>query len=173
MAPADIEVASLAAAKHVIASGIFQQSQHIGFYKAHKGELDPAALLHEALAQGKTCYLPTLDPMTDNQLIFVNYDHGETLVKNRFDIPEPMMKPTNVIGAKMMDLVITPLVAFDTNGNRLGMGKGFYDRTFAFKINDSTKPILMGFGYAFQESTGLKPKSWDVPLDYVTTEQGI
>lgn len=157
-----------------LASELYKQSNHIGFYIAHNGELDPAAILTAALADGKDCYLPTLDPMSDNQLIFVHYTTGQSLVTNRYNIPEPIITPTNVIGGKALDCVLVPLVSFDLQGNRLGMGKGYYDRTFAYKNNDrESKPSLVGYAHAFQQSEELDHNDWDVPMDYVVTEDGV
>ena len=77
---------------------------------------------------------------------------------------------------KRLDLVFMPLVAFDKNSNRLGMGGGFYDRCFAFRNttqqdNIRTRPLLIGCAHALQEMSSLKPEKWDVPLDGILTEK--
>ncbi|HID00312.1 MAG TPA: 5-formyltetrahydrofolate cyclo-ligase [Piscirickettsiaceae bacterium] len=82
----------------------------------------------------------------------------------------PSRKPCN--NALLIRLVITPLVAFDANGSRLGMGGGFYDRTFACKRNGRHKPLLIGWAHACQEVAHLPRQPWDVPLDGVITEAG-
>tara|TARA_B100000676_G_scaffold253991_1_gene260054 strand:+ start:160 stop:384 length:225 start_codon:yes stop_codon:yes gene_type:complete len=66
-----------------------------------------------------------------------------------------------------------PLVAFDERGNRLGMGGGFYDRTLAFSRRPGHKPALIGCAYAFQEIRMLPAESWDIPLQYIATDQGL
>lgn len=166
---------SLTASKILISSDIYQQSHHIGFYQAFKGELNPAPVLDHALNNGKQCYLPTLDPRSDESLIFVSHKRGEALIKNRFEIPEPVITPNNVIAPTLLDLVIVPLVGFSGKGDRLGMGKGYYDRTFAYKIENSenTKPILAGYAYDFQKCPNFDVKKWDVPLDCVFTEKEL
>jgi len=172
LAQGELATASQNAANLFLASELYQQSQHIGFYIAHNGELDPASVLTTALADGKTCYLPTLDPISDNKLIYVHYTSGESLVINRYNIPEPIITPKNVIGGKTLDLVLVPLVSFDLQGNRLGMGKGYYDRTFEFKKNpdETDAPLLVGFAHQFQLSDDVAKKEWDVPMDYVVTD---
>lgn len=169
------QTASHAATERFLSSPLYQNSQHIGFYLAHQRELDPAAIMTRAQQDGKFCYLPTLDPISDNRLLFVRYNAGESLVKNQYHILEPVIKPNNVIGARRLDCVLVPLVSFDEHGQRLGMGKGYYDRTFAFKNNQSAviKPLLVGFAYEFQQCPSLNAKSWDVPMDYVVTDQRI
>ena len=167
--------ASSGATELFLSSPLYQKSQHLGFYMAHQRELDPAAIMAHALKDGKSCYLPTLDPISDNSLIFVRYIQGESLVKNKYQILEPVIKPNNVAGARALDCVLVPLVSFDENGQRLGMGKGYYDRTFAFKNNQNEriKPVLVGFAYDFQQHAAIEHKPWDVPMDFVTTDQSI
>ena len=66
------------------------------------------------------------------------------------------------------------MVGFDTKGNRLGMGAGFYDRTFNFKLSEKINtPLLIGLAYECQKLDNLTPNSWDVPLDYIITEDTI
>ncbi len=69
-------------------------------------------------------------------------------------------------------LVLVPLVAFDRNGNRMGMGAGYYDRALqALAHQTGTRPLLVGLAHAFQETTSLQAKPWDVPLDAILTDQ--
>jgi 5-formyltetrahydrofolate cyclo-ligase len=79
------------------------------------------------------------------------------------------------IGARWLDLVFLPLVGFDSHGMRLGMGGGYYDRTFAF-LNLRTAwraPRLVGIAYEFQHIDRIEPAPHDVRLDAVVTEDGL
>jgi 5-formyltetrahydrofolate cyclo-ligase len=69
--------------------------------------------------------------------------------------------------------VLTPLVAFDAAGHRIGMGGGFYDRTFAFLRTRRAwrKPVLLGLAYEFQRSHNLAPGPFDVPLDGIASDR--
>ncbi len=69
----------------------------------------------------------------------------------------------------------TPLVAFDGEGNRLGMGGGYYDQTFGYKSRRRAwrKPMLIGVAYEFQRLSSLPARSWDVALDGIVTEKGF
>jgi 5-formyltetrahydrofolate cyclo-ligase len=71
--------------------------------------------------------------------------------------------------------VLTPLVAFDLALNRIGVGGGFYDRTFAFtKMSDvADRPVLIGVAFELQKLDAIVPKAWDVRLDLVVTEDAI
>ena len=74
---------------------------------------------------------------------------------------------------KYMDIIFVPLVAFDRNGNRLGMGGGFYDRALAFTQNSTnlSRPLLLGLAHHFQEVERLTSKKWDIPLNGILTDQ--
>src|SRR5690606_17683083 len=93
-------------------------------------------------------------------------------VKNKFGILEPDFKRTKYLPKKNLSLVFMPLVAFDKAGNRMGMGGGFYDRSFAYKAKlKQSKPKLIGLAHAFQELEYLPTEEWDIPLEGVLTDQ--
>ncbi len=155
-------------------SNLFLNSQRLAFYLAYKGEVTTDSLLTRALDMGKTCYLPILHPIKHNQMLFGQYRKGDRLNENFLGILEPDLTTTQLISSRSLDLIITPLVAFDNKGNRLGMGAGFYDRTFAFKkLSSRSKPHLIGLAYQFQLTPNIQPESWDVALTAVYTEQHI
>ena len=79
------------------------------------------------------------------------------------------------MSANLLDMIFVPLVAFDLNGFRIGMGSGYYDRTFEKKleIKDMKSPVLIGLAYEFQKQECLNHQPWDVPLDMVVTELKI
>ena len=95
---------------------------------------------------------------------------------NEFGIPEPLLRSRRVTAITRLDLVLTPLVGFDEQGNRLGMGGGFYDRSFAYLRQRQRwrKPHLLGVAFELQNcEQGLPHQQWDVPLDGVVTESGV
>jgi len=151
---------------------LFLSSQHIGFYMANNGEIDPAPLMEIAWQQNKDCYLPVLESPSFPHLDFIHYKKNEPLKKNKYNIPEPPHDDDKLIPPDKLDIVFTPLVAVDAVGNRLGMGAGYYDRTFAFKKeNKSSTPLLIGLSYEEQIVEHIPPEPWDVPLDGVFTEE--
>ena len=154
---------------------VFVNAQHIAGYLAFDGELDPALLLEHAFAMGKQVYLPVLTGKPPAQLLFAPYRPDTVLIPNRFGIPEPEVPHAQLWPPQRLDLVLIPLVAFDGSGTRMGMGGGFYDRTFAFRRNPVhlPKPRLLGLAYELQKFPALLRESWDVPLDGIATEEAL
>jgi len=157
----------------VTAQNFYQSATKIAFYLAVDGEIDPQPLLSQALAEGKTCFLPVVNQRDEQLLSFAPYDSATELVENQWGIAEPPA-PATEISATGFDLVLVPLVAFDRECYRLGMGKGFYDRTFSFKIfNRSSQPLLIGLAHECQLADRLPSEGWDVRLDAVVTAEKI
>jgi len=154
---------------------LFLRSKHIALYLPNDGEMDLTPLLARALSMGKRCYLPVLSPIYHNRLWFAPYDGTNRMELNRFGIPEPVTSWSQVRPVWTLDLILTPLVAFDSNGNRLGMGGGFYDRTLAYLKRRKRwhKPRLLGTAHTFQQVANLPSESWDVPLHGVVTEREL
>lgn len=158
--------------QQILSQTWYQRAQNIGVYLANDGEVDPIVFATKALYRGKDCFLPSLHPLKKGHLWFGNYQ-GD-MIKNRFGINEPDPKRNEMIAAKQLDVVFMPLVAFDTNGSRLGMGGGFYDRTFEFLSNSlNRKPKLIGLAHHFQEVETLPIESWDIPLSAIITDKGV
>jgi 5-formyltetrahydrofolate cyclo-ligase len=162
--------ASLAISRYIATSSWFLRSQHIAFYWAARGEIDPFPLLRRAWSMGKTCYLPVCHPLGKQSLLFVPHYPGQPLMPNRYGIFEPPIKNLDLARKPYaLDVVFTPLIAFDAQGNRLGSGKGYYDKTFSY-LNQrrySRKPALVGLAYQFQQCAQIAAQPWDVPLDKV------
>ncbi len=152
---------------------LLQNSQQVAAYLAADGEIDPWPLLQELWSLGKTIYLPVLPPFDKYKLWFAAFEPGDKLAFNRFGIPEPLRR--RLIKPCALELVLTPLVAFDEAGHRIGMGGGYYDRSFAF-INRRRywkKPRLLGLAYELQKREAIKPNAWDIPLHAIATEATI
>jgi len=151
----------------------FINSQHIAAYIPMNGEISPLPIIELAWAMDKSVYLPILMPFLANRLWFAPFTRDSIMRNNRFGIPEPVFHGKQLISATHLDMVLTPLVAFDTQCNRIGMGGGYYDRTFEFLRHRKhwLSPKLVGVAYEFQKTTPLRAQSWDVPLKIVVTEQ--
>lgn len=162
-----------ALARHLAGWLRFQHSRRIGHYLASDGEIDPTIALRRSQARGAQGFLPILHPFAHNRLLFAPYRPGERLIPNRYAIPEPDLRRQALIPAWSLDLVLLPLVAFDRSGARLGMGGGYYDRTFALDRPWPSRPLLVGVAHHFQEQPQLPKASWDVPLDVVVTDREL
>lgn len=144
--------------RQVVKHLCLQKQQKIALYLPFDGEIDTSYLIKQLQKKHKL-YLPIL---VRDKLKFARLNN--LYYKNRFGIKEP--KHTELINPQKLTLVFMPLVGFDKNANRLGMGGGFYDKSFAHK-NKFTK--LYGLAFDCQKTTKLKINAWDVPLNGVIT----
>ena len=145
----------------------FTQPGYVAGYWASGGEL-PLHALQLKLRPDQSWCLPCVQP--DGRLKFAPWRAGDPLVSNRFGIPEPDLDPASLLDPETMGLVLLPLLGFARDGGRLGMGGGYYDRSFAFRRERRAPPELIGVGYGFQEIEPFAGATWDVPLDAVVTE---
>ena len=161
--------ASLAAAAHLWRQPFMSRSKRIAAYFAFNGELDCRFIVEGAWRRGREVYLPVI---RDRDLAFAQFCAKTRVLPNRFGIPEPVCGTRDLIAPDELDVVLAPLVAFDAAGNRIGMGAGFYDRTFRFLKNRTRwrQPRLVGLAYEFQKTAKIKASGWDVPLHNVVTE---
>lgn len=164
--------------KSVLSRQLFvRRARRLAFYLPADGEISPLPLQSFCQASNKQCFLPVLHPFREGQLHFARYTRGNRLVTNHFGIPEPDIKHNSICQPWALDIVFLPLVGFDQSGNRLGMGGGFYDRSFAFKqrdkLNSSHRPLLIGLAHSLQEVDALSSEHWDVPLFGIATEKGF
>lgn len=136
-------------------------------YLAFDGELELDDVIRAAWRMGKSVYVPVLG----RKMRFVSLS-TETAT-NDYGIQEPTATPT--ANAPNLDLVLVPLVGFDTGGARLGMGGGHYDRYFRQRLHRRhwRRPKLLGVAFELQRVERLELAPWDVPLDAIVTELGL
>jgi len=166
---------AVAAASRAATLPAFIRAKRIAFYLASDGELDPQPLIRHAAVMHKCLYLPVLHPLGHKRLWFARWQPGEPLRRNLYGIPEPLWEQGGLIDPRALDLVFMPLVAFDARCNRMGMGAGYYDRTFAWKLHRRfwKGPKLIGYAYSLQKLPGIEARPWDVPMNMVVTENEI
>lgn len=140
-------------------------SLSIGVTLAFDGEVDLMPTM-QALKQQHRLYLPRLKP--DTTLDFLPWQETADMKANVLGIPEPIGE--QVISIAELDLVFMPLVGVDLQGNRLGMGAGYYDKSLA---QSAQRPYLIGVAHQCQQVESLPVDSWDIPLDALVTEQGM
>lgn len=144
-------------------------AQTIALYLAFDGEISTAPLIERLWALGKTVCLPRLHPFAEGHLLFFRYQPDSVLQLNPFAIPEPALDITMLVPQSELDMIFTPLVAFDRQGNRLGMGGGFYDRTLQHSAQMPREKsfISVGLAHRCQQVEQLPIAEWDVPLDLI------
>ena len=154
----------------------FQAATRIAGYLAFDGEADPLELMRIAVNQGQSVYVPIMVNKS-KPLLFAPWLPGMPMKTNAFGIAEPDLPRSEWIPANQLDFVIQPLVAFDDRGHRLGVGAGYYDRSFAFlnQVSDATsRPTrLVGFAFELQRVESIARQPWDVVLDGVVTEWNV
>lgn len=155
--------------KRIIPLNVYRQAKHIALYQAIGGEISLKMIWNSAPMQGKYCYFPVISEANETQLIFLPATPGTAFKKNRFGILEPDVGADQAIPQEKLDLVFMPLVGFDIYGTRLGMGKGYYDRSLAGRSHK----MLIGVGYEFQKQDYIRPEPWDIPLSLVVTDSQI
>ena len=132
-------------------------------------EIDTTPLNRALWQAGYDLYLPYVRGKGE-VLAWLPYAPDTVLAPDAAGIPAPPLQAP--LEALALDAVITPLVAWDARGTRLGMGGGFYDRTFARKI-PRAKPWLLGIAYPCQAVATLPRRPWDVPLDAVASRETL
>ncbi|MBT2766822.1 5-formyltetrahydrofolate cyclo-ligase [Stenotrophomonas sp. ISL-67] len=139
---------------------------HVAGYWALDGEI----ALHRwqmRLADSVSYCLPVL---AGDTLRFAPWRPGQPLTANRFGIPEPDIAVDETLAPEQMALVVAPLVGFDAQCRRLGMGGGWYDRSFAFRNQRPAPPWLVGVGFSVQQVDELPMQPWDVGVDAICTD---
>jgi 5-formyltetrahydrofolate cyclo-ligase len=160
---ADRVAAAIAVDAALARLGLPRPRSRIAAFQAMDGEIDPSVIIRRALALGCEVRLPVITSLRGRRMRFA--PHPAATVYARPDGDK----------GRWLDLVLVPLVGFDDEGNRLGMGAGFYDRHFAFLRHRSAwhRPLLLGLGFELQRVPHLPPKPRDVPLWGVVTERGV
>ena len=155
---------------------VFRNARRIAAYDAVAAEL-PTATLQAAIQRSQAkLYLPVLPFTRSGRMRFVQTSPDSRWRLNRYAIAEPLCDRFHPsINPVFLDLILLPLVGFDDQGNRIGMGAGYYDRTLAFRRSRQywRRPLLVGLAYACQQVEVLPTAPWDVPMDAIITENGI
>jgi 5-formyltetrahydrofolate cyclo-ligase len=164
-----------AAAQRVLAAirptRLLSPGRRIALYLPMAEELDCRPLIDLARSRGCLVYFPKIESRSRSRIGF--YSAQGSLRRGPYGIAETSLGQR--IRARDLDVVFAPLVGFDSQGTRLGMGKGFYDRCFAHRRvpSNSRRPLLLGVAYDCQELPSLVRKPLDVPLDGIVTESSI
>lgn len=155
-----------ALAARLLALPMAPQSGYAAGYWAMDGEI---ALHAWQLKLPRPCVY-CLPVLSEKGLKFAPWRSGDPLVTNRFGIPEPDVSSESLLDPDRMAMVVMPLVGFDREGHRLGMGGGWYDRSFSFRQKTPSPPLLVGAGFDLQRQDWIAPEAWDVDPDLICTE---
>ncbi|WP_068994251.1 5-formyltetrahydrofolate cyclo-ligase [Kangiella sediminilitoris] len=155
---------------HVSQSQLIEEHDNIAFYLPTGGEISCLPIIEYALSQGKKCFVPKIVSTKKREMLFLPYSGSDSVEKGQFGIPEPIADHSEAVKPTDLSLVFMPLVAFDKDGNRLGMGGGYYDTTFAdVSQNQTGNPLLVGLAYNLQKVPQVPTDKWDLQMDAVIT----
>ncbi|MXW93920.1 MAG: 5-formyltetrahydrofolate cyclo-ligase [Acidimicrobiaceae bacterium] len=166
LSPAAVAEAGAAVARRLGAFPAIAGARRVAAYRAVRGEIPLDVLL-----DGPRREVFTVPRVVGDDLEFVAWREGQSLVRGSFGIPEPV--DGEVVAFADHDAVLVPLAAFDGRCRRLGQGGGFYDRALAALPTGGPRPAAIGVAYSFQQVAEVPQDRWDVPLDAVATDAGI
>ncbi|WP_448549204.1 5-formyltetrahydrofolate cyclo-ligase [Thalassotalea fusca] len=151
-----------------------QHASTVAIYLTNDGELDTTPFIDWCWQQNKTVCLPRIHPFNPHHLLFLKYQAHSKMLPNQYGIPEPQLNCLDVVPLEDIDIIFTPLVAFDKDGARLGMGGGFYDRTLSrwfqsFKEDENTSLWPIGLAHDCQLVEEIPTEHWDVPIPEIYT----
>ena len=158
----------------IISQRVYQlvrDATHVAGYYSLGNEVNVSSAISKLNASCKTVYVPMVLP--ENRMQFAPVDDTTPLTLNRYGIKEPQVDRESFVDATRLDAVLVPLVGFDKQCNRMGMGGGYYDRCFAHRKSTRGAPVLIGVAFEIQLADSVFAESWDVPLDFVATESRI
>jgi len=168
--------------KHVISLKEYQESKNISIYlHMPKGEVRTENLLKHALNSGKNCYVPFIINNTEMEMVKLNsWEEFLSYPKSKWGYPEPKSISENSTALKTegLDLIIVPGMAFDLNGNRLGHGKGYYDRYIErakefSKLRNKVGPHCVSLSLNEQLlETVIPTNQYDIKPDIIITPNG-
>ena len=161
------QAASQMAQQNLMQLEFFQQASCVALYAPIHNEIDTALLLEAALKTGKRVLYPAV---CGTDLVFRQVEGMTCLSEGCFGILEPCSADLDH-QADAADLIVVPGVAFDTNGHRIGYGKGFYDR---FLRHPGRRALLVGLCHDFQLiGTPLPSDPHDIRMDLVISDQHV
>ena len=137
-----------------------------GYYPSNY-EVDILSFLKKASKNKYKIALPVIRP--SNKMSFKSWIFQDPLYINKFGI----LEPNNLNKEIFPDLIMVPLLAYDDQLNRIGYGKGFYDRSLEKISKKKKKTISLGVAYSFQKCINIPVNKHDFKLDYIFTERGI
>jgi 5-formyltetrahydrofolate cyclo-ligase len=155
---------------------VFRPGRRVAVYLAMPGEASIAGAIPVALESRAALYVPQVTSRRRGRMRFVRLRRDCPLRPNTaaFGILEPAGSVREWLPPSRFDVILVPLVGFDREGNRLGMGAGYYDRALRQRRDRAwRRPRLVGIAFACQEIGRIEPSPWDVALDLVVTEREV
>jgi 5-formyltetrahydrofolate cyclo-ligase len=154
--------------KRIFEMDLFRDAQTILFYVSYGNEVYTHDMIKESISLGKTVVVPK-SVTKNNALILSRLTDWNNLEVGAYNILEPKQESIEQVDVESIDLIIVPGVVFDESGNRIGHGKGYYDRL----LNDSRNIPSIGLAFEFQIVENIKSEQHDEKIDIIITEDRI
>lgn len=165
--PEEQHGAAIALSDRLLGLASVSDATTVAVYRAVRGEISLDPTIAALRSAGVTAAYPLVPSESERRtLTFHAIASDSELQPGALGIPAPTAAAPVVAS---IDVVLVPLVAFDDQCNRLGMGGGYYDATFAPGASSDPRPILIGVAHDCQRVSRLTTKPWDVALDAVAT----
>ena len=147
-----------------LASDLYKNARQIMLYMPIKNEVCTKKIIDAAKACEKMLVFPSTDPKTF-EITPVLWDKECEFSQGTFSVEVPTL--TKIADMTKSDVIVVPGIAFDKSGNRIGFGKGCYDRLLA-----TSPAIKVGFCYDFQIARIIPADETDIKMDYLLCESG-
>ena len=151
---------------NLIKSNFKNNDLHLSLYYPSCFEINVLKLLENNYLDNQNILLPVIEKK--NQMNFFLWKKNQVLFVNKFGMVEPLKTK-----AKIPNVMLIPILAYDSSKYRLGYGKGFYDRYLNKYLKKFRNILTIGVAYSFQKHHKLPIDKNDVKLDYILTEKGI
>ena len=145
----------------------FSQAKNIGVYVSFKKEVETIKIIEKLLKDGKNIYSPVMD-IEKERFSFAKISSLDSMIENKYGVLEPTEK--ELVDVSKIEVFLVPGAVFDLQGNRIGWGKGYYDKFFGENKTNGTK---IGLFFEFQKVEAIDPESFDVKMDFIVTEKQI
>jgi len=146
-----------------------EELSSIMVFISFRNEVNTYPLIDKLIEQEKTVLAPLMDGTKKELLPYQLSGKKNELVRNHYGIDEPNPKVCHLFPVRQLDLVLVPGLAFDRKGYRIGYGGGYYDRF----LRRCPQAIWLGLAYEKQLIDEIPHENWDVPVNFIATEEGI
>ena len=158
---------SLSIARRLFELDEFKKSKSVLCFLSLPNEIQTDLIIRESFRLAKKVFVPLINDRQDELQVACIPSLDIEFISGKYDVREPTLKAKEVVPLSCIDFVITPGLAFDIYGNRIGYGGGYYDKLFK-KLPKNVSRV--GVGYDFQILDFVPHSEFDEPVQYVVTE---
>jgi len=160
---------SLQIKDRLINTSMYAEANHIFTFLSFNKEVLTKPIIDDCMKKNKQIYVPLCNTQI-KEIVLCKFEGWDKLKPSKYGILEPVKDHIRIVNRSILDMAIVPGAVFDRKGNRIGYGAGYYDKFF----NTLKKSIVkIAICYSFQVVDSITPSEYDVPMDYIITENEI